>query len=119
MHIGKRIKMARVSKELTQQELAELIHKTRPLISSIEQTGHANIHTLEKICEVLDLDIEALKQDIYEPQGTYGRSSGRLEKLEQENVQLKKEIERLQELADSQKERIALLKEKIDNRKGQ
>jgi transcriptional regulator with XRE-family HTH domain len=118
MHLGKRIKMARISKELTQQELAELIHKTRPLISSIEQTGHANIHTLEKICEVLELDMEALKQDIYEPQGTYSRSAGRLEKLELENAQLKKEVESLRELVDSHKETIALLKEKIERKKG-
>jgi len=46
MHLGKKIKLARVSKSLTQQELADLIHKTRPLISHIEQTGKVNPYTL-------------------------------------------------------------------------
>jgi transcriptional regulator with XRE-family HTH domain len=56
MHKGLKIKLARISKGLTQEELAEKIDKTRPLVSSIEQSGQGNYYTLKKICEVLELD---------------------------------------------------------------
>jgi transcriptional regulator with XRE-family HTH domain len=61
MHRGLRIKMARLAKGLTQQELAAKIHKTRPLISHIEQTGKVHPYTLKKIVEELDLT----ENDIY------------------------------------------------------
>jgi transcriptional regulator with XRE-family HTH domain len=62
MHLGLRIKVARISRKITQAELAERINKTRPLISSIEQTGKVNFYTLKKICDVLGLDIDVLTQ---------------------------------------------------------
>jgi transcriptional regulator with XRE-family HTH domain len=46
MHIGLQIKLARIAKGLTQQELAERIFRTRPLISYIEQKGEVNDKTL-------------------------------------------------------------------------
>jgi transcriptional regulator with XRE-family HTH domain len=64
MHLGLRIKLVRISKGLKQEELAEKINKTRPLISNIEQTGKANHYTLKKICEVLDLDINDLESSV-------------------------------------------------------
>ena len=49
MHIGLQIKLARIAKGLTQQELAERIFKARPLISHIEQKGEVNERTLADI----------------------------------------------------------------------
>lgn len=97
MHIGDQIKRARMMKGLTQQQLADKIHKTRPLISSIEQTGKVNIYTLKQICEVLGIDIEALSM-----------STGELAAIYSPNKELEakqKEIDSLrQQLAECQKQ---------------
>jgi transcriptional regulator with XRE-family HTH domain len=58
MHIGTQIKLARITKHLTQQELADLIFKTRPLISHIEQKGEGNEKTLADIKKVLEMPEE-------------------------------------------------------------
>jgi transcriptional regulator with XRE-family HTH domain len=58
MHIGTQIKLARITKHLTQQELADLIFKTRPLISHIEQKGEVNEKTLADIKKVLEMPEE-------------------------------------------------------------
>jgi transcriptional regulator with XRE-family HTH domain len=55
MHIGLKIKLARIAKGFTQQDLADKIFKTRPLVSHIEQTGNVNSKTLEEIKKVLDI----------------------------------------------------------------
>lgn len=110
MHIGRRIKIARISKGLTQEELAEKINKTRPLISVIEQKGKVSHYTLRKICEVLGLDIEMLESGVEETGGIYTRKADPIQ------VQtLQREVEHLQNLVQSQKEQIALYKEKIAN----
>jgi transcriptional regulator with XRE-family HTH domain len=57
-NIGLRIKLARVAKDWTQQDLADKVNKTRPLITRIEQTGKGNYHTLRQICKVLDIEME-------------------------------------------------------------
>jgi transcriptional regulator with XRE-family HTH domain len=55
MHIGLQIKLARIAKGLTQQDLAVRIFKTRPLVSHIEQKGEVNEKTLADIKKVLDM----------------------------------------------------------------
>lgn len=60
MHLGLRIKVERVAKGMTQQQLADKINKTRPLISHIEQTGKVNHYTLLSICNALNVNIEEL-----------------------------------------------------------
>lgn len=58
MNIGLRLKLARIEKGLTQDQLAARINKTRPLISVIEKTGKVNFYTLKALCEVLNLNLE-------------------------------------------------------------
>lgn len=58
MQTGKKIKVLRAMRGLTQEELAEKINKTRPLISSIEQTGKVNHHTLVAILKALQITPE-------------------------------------------------------------
>lgn len=111
MHAGKKIKVARVAKGYSQEELADLIGKTRPLISSIEQTGKGSIHTLRKICQVLDIEMELLENDANEPDSYY-KGGTRVKKLESEIDQLKKDNELLRDLVQSQKDLIAELKAK-------
>ena len=111
MHLGLRIKIARISKGMTQEDLAEKINKTRPLISSIEQTGKANYYTLKKICDVLDLDLEETQNMVNDPQAPYG--SGKSTKQAELIKQLEKEVQQLQMLSQSQADLIIALKEKI------
>ncbi|MES2779163.1 MAG: helix-turn-helix domain-containing protein [Bacteroidota bacterium] len=111
MHLGLRIKIARISKGMTQEELAEKINKTRPLISSIEQTGKANYYTLKKICEVLGLELDEITNQVNDPQAPYGLNKNT--KQAEQLKQLEKELQQLQLLTQSQADLIAALKEKI------
>lgn len=52
---GKKIKLARVEKGWTQQDLADRVNKTRPLISKIEKTGEGHYLTLQAIYKVLGI----------------------------------------------------------------
>jgi len=110
MHIGTKIKIARITKGLTQEGLAEKINKTRPLVSHIEQTGKANIYTLKKICNVLDLDITEIQNEIFEPRINHVKEEAT---LKTEIRRLKEEISILKELVQSQKDMISELKEKL------
>ena len=112
MHIGKYIKVARISIDMTQQELADKVYKTRPLISSIEQTGKVNELTLRKICEVLEVDMDDLLQKTKDPSTQYTSIKKANNDVLSENKSLKEENQRLKELVDSQREIIELLKEK-------
>lgn len=110
MHLGLRIKLARVAKGLTQQQLADKINKTRPLISHIEQTGMVNHYTLTSICNALDVNLEDF--DSSARLATEPAESQEVLLLRNENQQLKQEILALKEVINSQKELIELLKEK-------
>ncbi|MFN4973449.1 MAG: helix-turn-helix domain-containing protein [Bacteroidota bacterium] len=112
MHIGLQIKFARMRKRLTQQDLAERINKTRPLISNIEQTGKVNYYTLVKICEVLEVDIDSLHQMVEEPDSYYPSADSK--NKNQRLQQLERQIEQLNMLVDSQKDLIVALKEKVE-----
>lgn len=115
MHIGLRIKIARISKGLKQEELAEKINKTRPLISSIEQTGKANYYTLKKICEVLELDIHELENSLVEePSEPFGKTQSqvnilkkRIKELEDDNSNLRSLVSAQLDLIKEQKSIIA------------
>ena len=115
MHIGKKIRLARAVKEMTQQELADKIGKTRPLISQIESTGKVKIRTLKMICKVLDLDPDDPDFNaFFEESLPYTRSG----KQKKEIAQLKdiKSLERenaaLRELVEAQRDLIEQLKGK-------
>ena len=60
-HIGQRIRLARQSKGWTQEDLAERIFKTRPMISHIERTGSVTFETLEQIAKGLGMDLADLQ----------------------------------------------------------
>jgi transcriptional regulator with XRE-family HTH domain len=120
MHLGRKIKLVRIAKGLTQQELADQIGKTRPLVSAIEQTGQVNVHTLRDICKVLDLDPEDIIQvgTSQDPLFPYsGKKTKESEDLRTENKKLKSEIEMLKELIESQREVIQMLKEQQNRKK--
>lgn len=123
MHIGLKIKLARIAKGLTQQDLAEKIFKTRPLVSHIEQTGIVNSRTLEEIKKVLDMP-DDVNHELNEPGLVYETNrvpSGNkfvqqeLEHALREIELLKAELDTLRQLANTQKQLIDLLQKQKDN----
>jgi transcriptional regulator with XRE-family HTH domain len=121
MHIGLRIKIARISRGLKQEELAERINKTRPLISSIEQTGKVNHYTLKKICEVLEIDINELESSVIsETTLIYGKKEPNVESLNSRIREMEEDNKNLRSLIFAQSELIKDQKEFINqkNKKG-
>lgn len=115
MHLGKKIKIARITKGYTQQELADMIGKTRPLISSIEQKGKVNSYTLSDICTALGVEIgEFQVHKAHEPLPAALENSTSGMHLKNENTRLTEEIKTLKELVELQKEVIQMLKEKLN-----
>lgn len=113
MHLGRKIKLARQAQGYTQQGLAEMINRTRPLVSHIERTGKANHYTLRSICEVLGLDAEELDNGlalVEEPVATQAGNENTFLKMEIRI--LRQEVLTLKELVASQKHLIQLLLDK-------
>ena len=95
MHLGKKIKLARMSKGLTQAQLADKIHKTRPLISHIEQTGKVHHDTVNAICRVLGISFESLNQ-VEDPSQVYDMPTREtFEFLKRENEHLNRLVNAL------------------------
>lgn len=110
MHIGTRIKLARITKGWKQEDLAEKIHKTRGLVSQIELTGKVNEQTLKDLEKALGIsltDIEDIKEpaELYQVKGSniVTLLKERITSLENENAALKK-------LNSSQEEIIEMLR---------
>lgn len=109
MHLGLKIKVARLSKGFSQKELAEKINKTRPLISYIEQTGHVNTYTLTAISEVLGISLDGIENIVNEPDSP-SLTGKEVQRMQEEIVLLKA-------LVESQEQTITLLKEKLAKKK--
>lgn len=99
-----------MAKGLTQQDLADKINKTRPLISHIEQTGNVNYSTLTEISKVLNISLNDIENIVNEPQGEYKRNSSKAADNKEEIERLKEEITNLKELVRTQREMIEMLK---------
>jgi len=116
MHIGLQIKLARIAKGLTQQELAERIFKTRPLVSYIEQRGIVNEKTLSEIKKVLDMPqqndqlLAESKEQYLHLESTHKFMKQEMEFLAREIELLKSENEALRQLTGTQKELIDRLR---------
>ena len=122
MHTGKKIKLLRTIKNLTQEELAEKINKTRALISHIEQTGKVNHYTLTAILKTFNVsftyfenfdDKEVLNHTTslpYDENNELNVLKDRIEHYQKENSLLK-------DLIDSQKKIIETLEHKKKDRK--
>jgi transcriptional regulator with XRE-family HTH domain len=115
MHLGIKIKIARLSKKLTQQDLADKIGKTRPLVSHIEQTGKVNHQTLLLISKALDISLEEIETIVNEPTKK-GKPKAKDVELQDEIDRLKEENATLKELVKSQKDVIEMLKAKRNKR---
>ncbi|HEU4716877.1 MAG TPA: helix-turn-helix transcriptional regulator [Bacteroidia bacterium] len=114
MHIGKKIRVARVVKGFTQEDLAEKIGKTRPLISQIESTGKVKVGTLKQICKVLDMDPEDPELvSFFEENEIYMTDSVRRKQRVRDFAVMEREVKMLRELVESQKALIDEMKRKL------
>ncbi|MBL0339763.1 MAG: helix-turn-helix domain-containing protein [Bacteroidetes bacterium] len=92
MHVGKKIRHFRVIKGWSQQQLADLIHKARPLISHIESTGKVNHDTLMSICKALKISPDLFHSASDEPFPDYSFQSPDMRLLKAENERLLAEL---------------------------
>lgn len=102
-----------MTKGMSQQELADKIEKTRPLVSHIEQTGQVSQATLIKIGKALGMDTERI-ETINDNQSGYYSSKQRDELYEKEISLLRDEIRFLKDLVQSQKEIISVLRMQME-----
>ena len=108
MHLGKKIRKARINKDFTQAELAGKINKTRALVSHIEQTGKVNHYTLNAIAKALAITIEEL-DSIDEKQILSGKKQKADQDLLRKEIEhLKNENSLLKEIISSQKKIITI-----------
>ena len=114
MQAGKKIKMLRALKGLTQDELAAKINKTRALVSHIEQTGKVNHHTLLAILKVLGISPDEFEKfDTKESLKPYKNTENtQVDVLKERIEHYKKENKALKEALLSQKKLIAVLERK-------
>ena len=108
MNIGKKIKVLRAEKGISQQELADAINKTRALVSHIEVTSKVNFYTLTEIAQALDVTIDYFTENL--PHKTLNESEIEYSSLTKKIESLEKENELLKEIVENQKEIISQLK---------
>lgn len=114
MDIGQKIKVLRAEKGISQQKLADLINKTRTLVSHIEVTSKVNFYTLTEIANALGVSISHFTNEstsdliVKESDTEYSNLSEKIKKLEREN-------ELLNEIIQHQKEIISQLKERLND----
>jgi transcriptional regulator with XRE-family HTH domain len=109
--------MVRISKGISQQELADMINRTRPLVSHIEQTGKVNDKTFNAICKSLKISENDLEGFVNEPKNTYKNYRQSHTTVFDEIELLKQENKILKDLVQSQKEIIEMLKSKRGSKK--
>src|SRR5678809_240914 len=102
MHIGQKIRLIRKMQNLTQDDLAEKINKTRPLISTIERTGQGHPYTINAICKALKIKSDQLES--FDEKAIRSFIAGKPEQDQKEVDSLMREIELLEDLLESKQE---------------
>lgn len=114
VQLGKNIKLARIARGLTQAELADKIHKTRSLISHIEQTGKVHTETYHLILDVLEMGEDQLKKLDKSIGGSQSVSETmqEMEQLKSDLARMESENLMLRELIENQRRLIGFLEKK-------
>lgn len=111
MHAGKKIKILRTIRNLSQQQLADRINRTRALVSHIEQSGKVNHYTLLEILKVFKMtEAEFIN---YHPKEISSPYSG--EDLKKEVTELKDQLSRLKKDYENLEEKVELYKKLIQS----
>ena len=117
MLLSKRLKELRISKELTQRELGELVNVTKVSICCYENgTRVPTLDTLTKLGKVLDVDVDYLLgyDNPVKPKGKNKKVTSMAEE-EIEFIKGLREIESLhQKILDNPKEMIELMSKRLD-----
>lgn len=117
MLLSKRLKELRISKELTQRELGELVNVTKVSICCYENgTRVPTLDTLTKLGKVLDVDVDYLLgyDNPVKPKGKNKKVTSMAEE-EIEFIKGLREIESLhQKILDNPKEMIDLMSKRLD-----
>lgn len=111
MHIGQKIKLIRKLQGLTQDQLAEKINKTRPLISTIEKTGEGHPYTINAICSALK--IKPAQLEAFNEKDIKDFIAGKVQPSKTELDALNREVELLRELLEAKQEQIRMLQEEL------
>src|SRR5687768_16411769 len=111
MHIGQKIRLIRKLQGLTQDQLAEKINKTRPLISGIEKTGDGHPYTINAICSALK--IKPAQLEAFNEKDIKDFITGKTQPAKTELDALNREVELLKELLQAKQEQIRMLQEEL------
>jgi transcriptional regulator with XRE-family HTH domain len=111
MHLGEKIRLIRKLQGLTQDQLAEKINKTRPLISTIEKTGQGHPYTINSICKALKIKSEQL--ELFDEKSIRLFIAGKVEPDKKEMDALLREVELLKDLVKSKQDQINMLQEEL------
>ena len=111
MHIGQKIRLIRKLQGLTQDQLADKINKTRPLVSTIERTGEGHPYTITAICSALK--IKPAQLDAFSEKDIRDFILGKTKPGKNEVEALNREVELLKELLESKQEQIRMLQEEL------
>jgi len=111
MHIGEKLKMVRNILGMTQDEVAEKINRSRPMIGIIEKTGQGHPLTISAICKVLKVKPEQLEHLEEKDIKDFLTGKSNPEKIQMDHLQ--KENNLLTELLRARDEKIRMLEEKI------
>lgn len=115
MHVGKKIKLLRVIRGMSQEELGEKVNRTRALISHIELTGKVHAFTLKSILKALDTteeEFETFDDNLRTKSVPYTEFETKLTALEERLINYQKENNVLRDLVESQKQMIEILRKK-------
>ncbi len=120
MHIGKKIKELRVSRNFSQEEIADLIHTSQSTYSRMEQEkGVFDFAKLQKLAEIYEVNIASFFEDetkIELNQSDFEAKDCNIGIVNFTNVDLLKEkdlqIEVLKQLVATQSELIKTLQNK-------
>jgi transcriptional regulator with XRE-family HTH domain len=68
MHLGEKVRILRAINQISQEELADKIGRTKALISQIENTGKGSYYTIEAIAKAFHMTVDQLKNFESKPQ---------------------------------------------------
>lgn len=113
-HIGKHIQKLREAADMSQDQLAEKIGKSKSLVSFVENKGKVSDPTLKLISKALDVPFENLK--VY-PIIDLDSQKQSLEQYKFRITELERETELLRSIIDKQEKIIELMEMNLKLRK--
>lgn len=95
MHLGENVRILRAISNLSQEELAAKIGRTKALVSQIENTGKGSYYTIEAIAKVFKLTVDQLKEFEGRPQKLIKEYEVMASTYEANVKELEKQIQKL------------------------